>query len=240
MNIKVIKEPCKKCGSSERLLSGKCKPCAKKCVDAWRLKNGAAWYEANAERIKSKNSAYREENPEKVKQLRKAKYERDSAILRADPEKMAIEKQKRADYYTGKCDGIKAMGIAYRLENIGRVRAARQAKYAANSEDVKKKVRAWQKLNPETVRLSKQNRRAKESGGRLSKGLAEKLIKLQSGKCICCGQPLGSDYHLDHINPLSRGGSNTDDNIQLLRKTCNLQKHAKDPIEFMQMRGFLL
>jgi len=36
------------------------------------------------------------------------------------------------------------------------------------------------------------------------------------------------------------GGSNTDDNMQLLRKLCNLQKHAKHPVDFMQERGFLL
>ena len=31
-----------------------------------------------------------------------------------------------------------------------------------------------------------------------------------------------------------------DTNIQLLRATCNTSKGAKDPIEFMQSRGFLL
>lgn len=35
-------------------------------------------------------------------------------------------------------------------------------------------------------------------------------------------------------------GTNTDDNIQLLRKLCNLQKSAKHPVDFMQQRGFLL
>jgi 5-methylcytosine-specific restriction endonuclease McrA len=45
---------------------------------------------------------------------------------------------------------------------------------------------------------------------------------------------------MDHIIPLALGGTNTDDNIQLLRAKCNKQKGAKHPIDFMQQRGFLL
>jgi 5-methylcytosine-specific restriction endonuclease McrA len=52
--------------------------------------------------------------------------------------------------------------------------------------------------------------------------------------------PLGDNYHIDHIMPLALGGSNTDDNIQLLRQRCNNQKCAKHPVDFMQSRGFLL
>lgn len=74
----------------------------------------------------------------------------------------------------------------------------------------------------------------------MSSGLAIRLYKLQRGKCACCGLPLGDDYHLDHIMPLALGGTNTDDNIQLLRAKCNMQKSAKHPVDFMQQRGFLL
>ena len=86
------------------------------------------------------------------------------------------------------------------------------------------------------------NRRARvrETGGKLSSDLADKLFKLQKGKCPCCAQPLGDDYHLDHKMPIALGGSNTDGNMQLLRAVCNLQKAKKHPIDFMQIRGFLL
>lgn len=39
--------------------------------------------------------------------------------------------------------------------------------------------------------------------------------------------------------PIARGGSNTDDNVQLLCPACNLKKSAKHPVDFMQERGFL-
>ena len=91
-------------------------------------------------------------------------------------------------------------------------------------------------------RINCQNRRARKIavGGKLSKGLTEKLYKLQRGKCACCGKLLGDNYHLDHRMPIALGGANEDWNIQLLRSTCNHEKHAKHPIDFMQERGYLL
>lgn len=118
-----------------------------------------------------------------------------------------------------------------------------QAKYKAEHPDRRKaSVTKWDSEHPESRRLHSHTRRARKKaiGGILSIGLAEKLFKLQKGKCPCCGLPLGDDYHLDHKMPLALGGSNTDDNIQLLRSGCNQKKSAKHPIDFMQSKGFLL
>lgn len=43
-----------------------------------------------------------------------------------------------------------------------------------------------------------------------------------SGKCARCGSRERLEY--DHIIPISRGGSNTSRNIELLCETCNRQK----------------
>lgn len=103
-------------------------------------------------------------------------------------------------------------------------------------------VKKWDQKNKEYRALNEQNRRARKlkNGGTLSNGLKSRLFELQKGKCACCGEPLGNDYHMDHIMPIARGGSNEDWNIQLLRRDCNISKNAKHPIDFMQSRGFLL
>lgn len=121
--------------------------------------------------------------------------------------------------------------------------ARRQAAYVAkNARKIKENKAAYKKANREIFIRSGHKRRAikRAVGGTLSRGLTNKLLKLQKGKCPCCNQPLGSDYHLDHIMPLALGGSNTNENIQLLRSVCNMRKHTKHPVDFMQSRGFLL
>lgn len=151
-------------------------------------------------------------------------------------------KARNAAWNSANPEKAKENSAAYRAANSKKVKASAAARYAANSEKVNAKNAAWRAANPEACRIIKQNRRARirGDGGTLSKGLAERLFKLQRGKCACCGKPLGDDCHLDHIMPISLGGKNEDSNVQLLRSTCNLQKKARHPIDFMQSRGFLL
>lgn len=118
----------------------------------------------------------------------------------------------------------------------------RAAWLAANREKSSAYSTTWNNANPDSRRATSNRRRVKQeaSMGQLSKGLSEKLYRLQKGKCACCGKPLGIGYHMDHILPLALNGTNTDENMQLLTATCNLQKYKKHPVDFMQSRGFLL
>lgn len=152
----------------------------------------------------------------------------------------------------------KQQTMRWRDKNKQRVSEYMKIWIAANKERVAKNKRVWgQKnkerkylthknwvlANPDRMKIHGENRRAKKElthPGKLSVDLSEKLFKLQRGKCACCGLPLGDDYHMDHIMPLALLGENEDSNIQLLRKKCNHEKHAKHPIDFMQSRGFLL
>lgn len=163
-----------------------------------------------------------------------------NAKYRADhPEEI---KAYSAEYSAGHKEQIKTADAARYAANPEKSRAY-SAKYRAENPDkVKAAIVGWRADNPEAILIHNHNRRASKcaNGGSLSKGLAERLFKLQRGKCACCKRPLGDDFHLDHIMPVALGGTNTDDNMQLLRKTCNLQKHAKHPVDFMQSRGLLL
>lgn len=127
-------------------------------------------------------------------------------------------------------------------ENSKKFKAAATSWYLLNKKQARAKQAQWQAENRGKRRVYYNNREARKAATNesLSKGLVEKLLFLQQRKCPCCGLPLGTDYHLDHKMPLALGGTNTDDNMQLLRSTCNQQKHAKHPVDFMQERGFLL
>jgi 5-methylcytosine-specific restriction endonuclease McrA len=99
----------------------------------------------------------------------------------------------------------------------------------------------YQQANPEKYALWARNRRARirEVGGSHTLDDINRLFARQRGRCAACRKPLKL-YHVDHIVALARGGSNDWTNLQLLCPPCNQQKHARDPIEFMQSRGFLI
>lgn len=164
---------------------------------------------------------------------------------------------------SGKCKPCEqAYMRAYYLNNAERLRAAAAKRLEENRDQINAREREryvpeqhWDRQHPERARANRKayvaenrqkrrvyehNRRARKlAGGDLPKDINERLFTLQRGLCPCCRLPLGEDFHLDHIKALSKGGTNTVDNVQLLRAPCNLAKNAKDPIDFMQSRGFL-
>lgn len=216
---------CKRCQTeTERTKRGRCKPC-----EHARL---AEWYKANPEKQKANAAAWRKANSLKNKEYQ-------SKLYAADPEKSRARSRAWAQ---ANPERIKALSAKTYAANKEAIKEKTRAWAIANSDRAKATAVAWRKANPEACKINSQNRRALKAatGGKLSKGLSAKLFKLQHGKCACCGLPLGDNFHLDHIFPVALGGPNTDDNIQLLRQHCNLQKHTKHPIDFMRERGFLL
>lgn len=56
----------------------------------------------------------------------------------------------------------------------------------------------------------------------------QKLFEMYEGKCGICTLPMDpTDFHVDHIVPLSRGGEHTYANVQPTHPLCNLSKGAK-------------
>lgn len=124
---------------------------------------------------------------------------------------------------------------AYYRRNKGRITDRTQAWREANRERVALLNSEWRKNNPIKHCQAQHARRARVAGvgGQLSADVAVRLYAEQSGLCTCCHEPLNGDFHIDHIVPISRGGANVDDNVQLLRARCNLRKGAMTHSEYM-------
>lgn len=166
-----------------------------------------------------------------------------------DPEEMKL--RDRARYQRNRSEAID-YARRYRLENheevIFRMRRwrennpekAREA-YSRWKLQNPEKARAWKKNNPEAARAIVRNYRAKKrAGGAHSASDVERIRSAQKGRCAICRGKLGAKYHVDHIIPVSRGGSNLPRNLQILCQPCNLTKSGRDPIEFMRSKGKLL
>lgn len=185
------------------------------------------YYIKNKEKELARGKLYVEANRDRILENKKKNHRQNAAVEKEQKAKWyADRKEERIAYSVGWMRRNPGRHEAWKAKNKDKVRAARIRRYARN---------------PRLGSIYFHNRKARvtRNGGSLSKGIAKKLLVLQKGKCACCRMPLGGDYHLDHIMPLALGGRNEDSNMQLLRKKCNLQKHARHPVDFMQARGFL-
>lgn len=121
-------------------------------------------------------------------------------------------------------------------------RAASLTWAKAHRDEINAYVRAWTKANPDKNSAKERNRRARKhqaSGTHTADNLLA-IRASQKDRCIYCRKKLGGKGHLDHIIPLSRGGSNWPYNLQWLCQQCNSRKHAKDPIDFARENGLLI
>ena len=201
---------------------------------------------------------------ERRKETKRRYYERNKQLVidRAKAWKAANKDKVAAGakvYRDSHKEEMKALVDAWAAKFPEKRREIARRYYERNAEKCRERARLYYKAFPEKAAESRYKYRARPeykainqncmmrrrrriaiNSGNLSRGIAEKLLVAQKGRCACCGEKLGVDYHLDHIIPLALGGGHEDSNIQLLHSRCNLQKHAKHPIDFMQQRGFLL
>jgi 5-methylcytosine-specific restriction endonuclease McrA len=117
-------------------------------------------------------------------------------------------------------------------------------RWNGGKEEAKKRRRiyqiAYQQNNRDKMRAWSSNRRAR-AGGKIPGAVVKFLLEMQKSRCTVCRKKInGNKYHLDHIIPVSKGGTADIGNLQILCPPCNLRKSAKDPIEFMQEQGYLL
>lgn len=103
----------------------------------------------------------------------------------------------------------------------------------SHPEKRRKDFRAWRLANPDKVKARINRRRALKQGAKGSNVFFNEKaqLKRQKGCCAYCGEKM-TKYHIEHVIPLSRGGSDHPDNKVLACPSCNLSKGNKLPHEW--------
>ena len=156
---------------------------------------------------------------QKVKKRHKRRYHQDQEFRRKTLD-------RRLAYARKNPDGQSERQKKFLRENAERVKLIRKERY---------------QKDPEVFRSYGRNRRARlrNSQGKHGKSDIRRLMSLQGGRCAGCGNKL-KEYHVDHIIPISRGGSNDFYNLQILCPLCNREKSAQNVIVWNQRKGRLL
>ena len=111
----------------------------------------------------------------------------------------------------------------YYINNKPAERAKRKDYYAANKDKWVKYGRTYSRNNPDKIAENNHKRRAgRKTGEHYTAEQWKQLCDDCGNKCLCCGDE--TKLTIDHIVPISKGGTNHISNIQPLCYPCNRKK----------------
>lgn len=171
-----------------------------------KLKTGvpAVAIEIRKLRACEKNKVWRENNKERRAAYRKEYNSRNTG--------------KRHAYYEENKEWVSIYGKEY---------------YKRNKEHHRQVMAEWGRNNPDKCRAIHHRRKARllEVGGSFTGQEWVDLLEIYNNTCPCCGKR-GVKLEVDHIVPISKGGSSNIDNIQPLCKSCNSTKSNRNCIRY--------
>lgn len=181
---------------------------------AARKASAKKYADAHREEVRAKANAKRAVSPEEAREAERARYWANPAQYR----------HTKLSYWHGSSACQEARQIR-RANPIVRLKGREAA-------------RIWRRANPASVKQATQNRRARElaAPGSFTRSDLESIYAAQNGLCAYCEAPLSGGYTVDHVIPLSRGGSNWPGNLACACAFCNTSKGVKTPEEFAVYR----
>jgi 5-methylcytosine-specific restriction endonuclease McrA len=171
----------------------------------------ARWFGANRERGLAAQKAYRRANPEKAR----------AAIARHK----AANPDRYRDYNRA----------SYARRDRDAERARLRALYLADPAAARARNEAWLRANPEKARLMLAKKNARRRGAPYDAEAKEYAAVLLRDPCCYCGDR--ERPSIEHIVPLSRGGTSHWSNLAGCCAACNSSKAHQPLLRFLARRA---
>jgi 5-methylcytosine-specific restriction endonuclease McrA len=232
-------KPCTQCGerfpatsqffyigydrNKKKRLNSACKICKRRYARDYTVNN--------KDKISHKSRVYKQTHKEQINAWTKQDRQKKQEQYR--------ERQRR--YEVSHREQIIEKNKKYRLNNKSTIRNSNRRSYIKYRERHLRVGKAYRMARSEQYAAYARNRRAQTLavGGEHTEQDILRQHKAQKGKCYWCDCKLGEKYHVDHVIPLSKGGTNDPSNLVIACPTCNLSKHDKFPWEWDGNNGKL-
>jgi 5-methylcytosine-specific restriction endonuclease McrA len=171
-------------------------------------------------------------------------------MFRADPRGFARKVMtcrpctaaKRRAYNGERLEHVHAVSKTYRATNKDRISQHNKRAYDIMMADAEKRAKqyaataAWYAAHPEATQTKNAKRDARYKGAPvrdLTRAEWEEIKAAYGYRCIYCGNK-PAKLTMDHITPLSKGGSHTKSNVVPACKSCNSSKGNRDVLKPIQ------
>lgn len=245
---------CEKCGAETTSKPDKCNSCSRityaKNREAIR-KHHNEWYRQNRDsqlaNKKARGSAVKEQFKRSFEKNKHKYYARKREKLRTDEGLRIKTAEYKKKYVAMNADRLKKQNAEYRKTNKEEISRQRKEGRERNRDKIKAQKKADYEKHKDKYFAAVHRRESQKKGaeGKFSASDVNALFKLQKGKCAACSVKIVAEsgnpkrFHIDHVMPLSKGGSNWPTNLQLLCEKCNLSKHSMLPEEWAKRHGRL-
>jgi 5-methylcytosine-specific restriction endonuclease McrA len=176
---------------------------------------------ANRDRLLAQEREKRKANPEAARERDKRKNQSQKGKERQRRWAEANRERKQESHQK------------WRENNKGREQQRCRDYYWADPIRARQRVLEYNRQNPERAKAAQHARRAlmmsaADPAAPVSASSITRRVWLFGNCCAYCGSD--GPLHLDHVEPLARGGLHTPDNLVPACQRCNLSKQAK-PVE---------
>lgn len=212
-------------------------------------KNARNRYYANREEIIAQQRIYRAKNAEHIRMMNKLYHQKNrEARIQANRNYRLNHpdafRRYRDDWRRKNPDKVAQCHADYQLRHRDRIRKASRDYARSHRAEKRIQLKRWRQNNPERVKAAKARRRAREqlAEGTFTCDDIWSIFVSQGECCAYCNKKLywgvRRSITIDHIVPLSRGGTNYPENIALACLSCNSGKCDKTLDEWKSIRGW--